>query len=163
VGQDVAVERRAAAQIALILGQQARQVDGQRRRERLRARALGLLVDLAVDRRRALADAARVEADDVEALVERVEQPLAGRGLQVVDLGAAGAAEVEEQRADAMRLILRRHARDRDPDGLAARLVVVEGHGLNRALHDGAGNLAAVLPLKAVRSVSRGSRRRDQQ
>ena len=99
VGEDVAVERRAAAQIALVLGQQARQVDGQRRRERLRVQALGLLVDLAVDRRRALADAARVEADDVEPLTEPWGEHV-GRQLHHLGAGTSRAAAVEHHGAD---------------------------------------------------------------
>ena len=85
-----------------------------------------LLVDVAVDRGRALADPARVEAHDVEALVERA--PVARRPdlLEVVHRRPARAAEVEEERADPVRLVRRRHARDRDVHLAPAGVVVVE-------------------------------------
>ena len=67
VRQDALVEVDAALHVGLVLGQQRLDVEVLGRRERLRVEALRLLVDLAVDRRRALADAARIEGDEVEA------------------------------------------------------------------------------------------------
>ena len=69
------------------------------RGERLGVDPLFLLVDGAVDRRLAPADAAGIHGDDVEAGVQRGQQ-LGGERLEVLDGRAAGAAEVEEQRAD---------------------------------------------------------------
>ena len=73
---------------------------------------------------RRLADAARVEADDVEVLVERVPERARAAELQVVDRGAAGAAEVEEQHA--LPAAGRGHAGHGDVHLLAVRAVVVE-------------------------------------
>ena len=70
-------------------------------REGLGVDAQRLLVDLAVDRRRALADAAWVDADDVEVLVER--GPGGRPSASKVRRRAARPAEVEEQRADPVR------------------------------------------------------------
>ena len=104
-------------QVVLVLGQQGREVQVERGRERLGGRALRLLVDLAVDRSRALAGAARVEAHDVVLLVEGIEQGAAAQ-LQEVDLRATRSAEVEDQRTDPVRLVLGRDARHGDVDVL---------------------------------------------
>ena len=101
---------------------------------------LGLLVDLAVDRGRALAGAARIEGDDVEAVVEGAEQVDADR-LRVVDGVAARPAGVDEQRADAIRLILRGQPRDGDLGEAGARMVVVERRLVGRALPSGSGRI----------------------
>ena len=71
-----------------------------RRRERLRVQADRLLVGLAVDRGHALADAARIEGDDVEAVAERGEE-VDAECLEIADRSRPRATEVEEQRADA--------------------------------------------------------------
>jgi hypothetical protein len=68
----------------------AAQVQRRRVGKRLRVEAEPLLVRLAVDRRRALARAARIEGDDVEALVERVEEPLAAVACRKSTAGATG-------------------------------------------------------------------------
>ena len=70
-----------------------------------------------------LADAAGVEADDVEAVADG-----AGAGVAAgqVDGGAARAAGVQEQGADALVGVVGRVAGDGDLDGLAVGLAVVE-------------------------------------
>ena len=122
--EDALVEAHAALDVGLVLGQERLDVQVLGRDERLRVEAVRLLVHGAVDRRRALADAARVEGDEVEVVVDRAEQERADR-LSRVDRGAAGAAVVDEERARAVRLILRRQARDCDLDGAGARVAVV--------------------------------------
>src|SRR5262249_35049840 len=71
-------------------------VDVERREERLRVDALRLLVRLAVDRGRALADAARIERDDVEVLDQRMPQRARAEDLQVVDGGAPGPPKLKK-------------------------------------------------------------------
>ena len=102
MGQDAPVLLQAGADVGPVLAQERAHVEVERRGEGLRVHAALLLVDVAVDRRRALADAARIEAHDVEALVERA--PVAGGSdlLEVVHRRAARTAEVEEERADAV-------------------------------------------------------------
>src|SRR5690606_1665375 len=84
---------------------------------------------------RAPVDAARVEADQVVAAAE------AGEGLpgtsQRVDAGPSGPAEVEHERADPVAGGL--DPDEREVDGLAVRLVVVERHGEGAAFEGGVG------------------------
>ena len=160
VRQDVrAVEDQAAVQVTLVLGEQGREVQIERGRERLGGRALRLLVDLAVDRARALAGPARVEAHDVVLLVEGIEKKGAPAELQEVDLRTARSAEVEDQRADLVRLVLGRNTRHGDVEGLAVRPVVVERDGLRGALDDDVRDQRAVLPLQAIGALGRCGRR----
>jgi hypothetical protein len=96
--------------------------------------ALRLLIDLAVDRARAAVYAARVDRDDVVALVEVRQEAVAANRLQQAAEAETAAAGVDEQRADPVRLVGRRDACDGDADLLARRPAVVERHGLRGAL-----------------------------
>ena len=108
----------------------------------------------AVDRIGA-AGAARVEADDVEG----VEELLAERERRVLGVrraGRAGPAGVDDQRADPARRIGGRDLEQRQPDGLAGRLLVVDGHRQRRALEVAAARLPRQLLGVERREVRSG-------
>ena len=134
------------------------------RRERRRVDAVRLLIDLAVDRRRALGGAARIEGDDVEVLVERGEQ--VGVALGELDRAAARAAGVGEQRADTVLRVCGGQARDGDLDVTGGRVRVVLGRLERRALPARCGSIGiwAGAPLQpAGRRACQCRRTRDQQ
>ena len=113
VPEDLSVPLHARVDVRLHLGDVGGAVERLGCGHRLRVDAQLLLVHPAVDRRGALPDAAGVEGDDVEALVEVGEE--AGTvALQIVDSGAAWATEVEEERSDAVGLVRRGHPRHGD-------------------------------------------------
>ena len=98
-----AVGAKARLDVAAGAGAPCPDVEAVGRRERLGIQPLRLLVHPAVDRVAALARAPRIEADDVEALVEVGEQ-LRAEGMQAADRVPTRTAEVHEQRPDAVRL-----------------------------------------------------------
>jgi hypothetical protein len=104
VREDPLVEGEAAADVAQVLADEIGHLEVVGRRERVRVDALGLLIDLAVDRRRALAGPARVHRNDVEALVEAGAVGLAAE-LEAISGAGARASEVDEQRADPVCLV----------------------------------------------------------
>ena len=77
---------------------------------------------------RALADAARVKRDQVEAVAD-VAGDDAGPVLHEVDRRAAGAAGIREERADALPLVLRGEADERQAERRAGGIGVVDGDG----------------------------------
>lgn len=97
-------------------------------------------VGAAVDGGTAARGAARVPGHDVEAAVQRLGH---GPGeAQSLDPRRAGAAEVHEEGADALRGVLGGQPDDREGEGPPVRLAVVARHGHRRALEA----VAAVLP-----------------
>ena len=118
-----------------------------------------LLVGLAVDRRLALADSARIHGDDVEAPVEDRELARPA-GLEGVRRGRARPAEVDEQRADPVRRVGRRRPGDEQLHGGGPRVPVVERRGDGRALH--AGRRPARLPAGRGEGGGRPERRRPE-
>ncbi len=78
------------------------------------------------------ANTARVEADDVEALVE-VGPALDEAGLEEPGAGAPGSAGVDDERADAIGRVGGGPAHEAELDGPRGRAAVVEGDGHRRA------------------------------
>ena len=134
VRQDAVVKRDAARDVARVLLDKRARNDVERRLERLGVNPLRLLVRPAVDRRLALADAARVHPDQIEALVERREA-VGAEGLEEIGDRGAGPAEVQKQRADPVRLIRGGRAGDEHVDLAVIRPVVVQRGAQRRALH----------------------------
>ena len=162
--QDLLVQLRAPLHEELVLGEQRVHVEVLGRRERRRVEPLGLLVDLAVDRGRALAHAARIECDQVEPVVHGAEQ-LDADVLRGGDGVATRPAVVDEQRADAMCLVLSGKTRDGDLREAPARMAVIEWGLVSRALPArGCGiGVGAGPPLEPGRRRRLGHRRSDRQ
>ncbi len=106
-----------------------------------------VVVAQAVDRA-ALAGAARVEADDVVGVEQRLAQHRARVG-GVVGAGRARTAGVDDQRADPV--TRGRHSQQREIDRVAVRVAVVEGHLERGALVAG----VAVVPVQRLGVVRR--------
>ena len=88
--------------------------------------------------RRARADAARVDADDVEPVGDLARDEVAEERREP-PRGAARASGVDEQRADPPAGVARPHPGEVQLDGRTLRLVVVERHRGGRALEAAAG------------------------
>ncbi len=83
-------------------------------------------LDVAVDRR-AGTDATWIEADEVEAVGD-LGRHGDSRRRDEVDTRSAGATRVEDERADPLVGIARRHAGERDVDRRTVGIVVIERH-----------------------------------
>ena len=114
-------------------------------RHRVEERVQVVLAVEAVQRIRR-ADAARVEADDVEAPSEVRTQELTEAAEDEGHAGAARSAGVDEQAADPALGVARRHAGQRELGGLAPRPVVVERH-LGRCTLEAGEVVTARLPV----------------
>ncbi len=102
-----------------------------------------------------VAGAPRVEADDVEVVAEHVAERQR-RVLGVRRAGRARAARVDDQRADPVRGIVGRVLEQRQLDGLAARVLVVDGHRQGGALEVAATRLPGQLLVVERRQVRLG-------
>ena len=124
VGQELGRTRFALLRHELRLGDDLVLLHLRLRVRVLRHEGVGLSVVEAPDRR-ALPDAARVEAHDVVLREQRLVEHLGGREREIGAAGA-GAARVDDQRAQPAAGIAGRLANDREADGLARRMTVVQ-------------------------------------
>jgi hypothetical protein len=133
VVEQVGVARRAAVDVVRRARDERAGVERLRAGEGLREQALALRVDPAVDERAAVAGAAGVEADEVEAAGDRADR-LRRRALHEVHAGTARPAGVDEDGADLRGGVGGAGARQRQVDRAAARMGVVERDLRGRAL-----------------------------
>ena len=138
----------AAPHVGLRPRREGRHVERLGAREGLGVDPQLLGVGIAVEGRAARPDAARVDADDVEAPARCSARTGRRRAAHELHAGAARPAGMDEQRADAVLAVDRREAHEREVDRATARTAVVERH-----LRGGA--------LKAVVAVASSRSRRD--